>query len=221
MIFPDLKGKRFGYVNLNLEAEAWLKHNESRSASNPLLDPSICQSMIDSVHEKYCLDFSFGGWMEDRSTLWKGSYLERENSFIHLGIDINVPPGTEIAASFDATVAKVDDDYPEQGGWGPRVILKHATKPIYLIHAHLDRDIRCEVGDALKRGQIFARVGTPPHNGNWFPHLHLQTISKDHYDRLEKERSWADLDGYGPADDIRENASLFADPMELISLNDL
>lgn len=218
MIFPDLKDQRFGYVNLNLEAEDWLKNRKQSGEENPLLDPIVCQEMVAFVHKKYNLDFSYGGWMEDRSTLWKGSYLDQWNTFTHLGVDINVPAGTEISASFDAEVVKVDDDHSEDGGWGPRVILRHSSKPIYLIHAHLDRNIQCKVGDMLRKGQIFAKVGKAPDNGNWFPHLHLQTISKAHYDELEKEGSWAELDGYGLSEDVVENSAWFADPMEYISL---
>ncbi len=218
MIFPRLAGKRFGYVNLDLEAERWLAERKLARDPNPLLDPAICQAMVADIHAKYSLDFSYGGWMEDRSTLWKGSYLAQHGTFTHLGIDVNAPSGTEIAASFDAEVARIDDDYPEDGGWGPRVILKRLSKPIYLIHAHLDRNILCKVGDTLKQGQVFASIGKAPYNGNWFPHLHLQILSKEYYDELEKNGSWKELDGYGSADEIVENAARFSDPLEYVSL---
>ena len=218
MIFPDLKNKKFGYANLNLEAKLWLAAAGQKGDKNPLLDPVICNTMVSSVHKKYDIDFSYGGWMEDRSTLWKDSYLEEWKSFIHLGIDLNVPTGTRVAASFDAQVVKIDDDYPEDGGWGPRVIVKHATKPIYLIYAHLDRNLECKVGDILKTGRVFAKVGHAPYNGNWFPHLHVQTISAEYYEKLEKKGLWKELDGYGSPNDTPEDARNFPDPMRYISL---
>ena len=219
MIFPSLKGKRFGYVNLNLEARSWLQGKDLKTGENPLLDPAICQKMVADVHKRYNLDFSYGGWMEDRSVLWKGSYLDRWNTFTHLGVDVNVPEGTEIAAPFDGDVAKIDDDHPEEGGWGPRVILKHASLPIYMIFAHLDRSISCKVGQKLVKGQVFAKVGKAPYNGNWFPHLHLQTIAKEYYEKIEKEDLWGELDGYGASEDIKENSALFGDPIRYVPLS--
>lgn len=203
---------------MNLEAKVWLAENRVKAGENPLLDPEICQKMVLQAHQKYNLDFSYGGWPEDRSVLWHGSYLDAENSYIHLGVDINVPTGTEIAIDFDAEVVRIDDDYPEEGGWGPRVIVKNLSVPIYLIYAHLDREIKCKVGDSLKVGQVFAKVGKAPFNGNWFPHLHVQTITAEYYKNLEENNSWSELDGYGLYADISSNSKLFPDPLQFILL---
>jgi hypothetical protein len=220
MIFPSLKGKIFGYVNLNMEAAQWCasKNFKYDRKNNPLLDPKVSQEMVDDTHKKYALDLSYGGWMEDRNILCSGTYLEKTGAFIHLGVDINVPAGTEVATDFKASVVKIDDDYPEEGGWGPRVILKHSTLPIYMIYAHLDREIKCTVGDVLEKGHIFAKVGKPPYNGGWFTHCHIQSISSEYYDELEKNDSWQRLDGYGSTEEIGLNAERFRDPLGLISL---
>jgi murein DD-endopeptidase MepM/ murein hydrolase activator NlpD len=220
MIFPSLKNKNFGYVNLNTEAQGWCsaKGLANTKKHNPLLDPKTCQEMVNDVHAKYSLDYSYGGWMEDRSFLWRGHYLEGEGAFIHLGVDINAPTGTEVAADFDVSVAKIDDDYPEEGGWGPRVILKHASYPIYMIYAHLDREILCKIGDTLQKGTVFAKVGNAPYNGNWFSHCHVQTISADYYAELEKSGDWGQLDGYGSAEDAAVNAKRFVDPLQFVLL---
>jgi len=220
MIFPSLKGKTFGYVNLNTEAIEWCasKNFKYGRENNPLLDPEISTEMVNDTHKKYALDYSYGGWMENRSTLCGGTYLEKTGGFIHLGVDINVPAGTEVATDFNASVVKIDDDYPEENGWGPRVILKHSALPIYMIYAHLDREIKCRVGDALEKGNIFARVGKAPYNGGWFPHCHVQSISYKYYDELEKNNKWDCLDGYGSSDEITLNAERFRDPMEFILL---
>ncbi len=218
MIFPELEYKKFGYINLNLEAEKWISAQETLSNTNPLLDPMTCQKMVDSAHKNLGLDFSYGGWMEDRSILWQGSYLDNTQTYIHLGVDINVTAGTKIIASFDATVVIIDDDYPEDGGWGCRIIIKHSSQPIYMIYAHLDRDVYCKVGDTLKQGAVFAKVGKSPFNGNWFPHLHLQSISEEYFDYIEKHDLWNTLDGYGSIEKIQEHAVHFPDPMQYISL---
>lgn len=218
MIFPKLKNKVFGYVNLNIEAELWMKGKKPAPSKDALLDPSISTEMVDDVHKKYGLDFSYGGWMEDRSFLWKGTYLEPLNTYIHLGIDVNAPAGTDISIDFDAEVVKIDDDYPEEGGWGPRVVVKHAKEPVYFIYAHLDKEIKCKIGDVLKKDQIFAKVGKPPYNGNWFPHVHIQTIRQEYYKEVMKDDLWDEVDGYGAFEDLRENVRRFPDPLQYISL---
>lgn len=216
MIFPSFKNKKFGYVNLNLEAEKWIADKKFKQSKNPLLDPAQCDEMVNGANKKYSLDFLYGGWMEDRSFLWRGSYLDKKKTYIHLGIDLSAPAGTEIAATFDAKVVKVDDDYPEDGGWGTHVILKHQLEPIYLLYAHLDRDIDCRTGDFLKRGKVFAKVGKPPYNGNWFRHLHLQAIAEEYYEELERRNLWDDLDGYGLESKSELNAKKFPDPVKFI-----
>ena len=216
MLFPTLKNKKFGYVNLDLEARKWIAEKKADQKSNPLLDPKVCQEMVNDVNRKYGLDFSYGGWMEDRSFLWRGSYLDEKKIYIHLGIDLSVPAGTPVAATFDAEVVKIDDDYPEVGGWGTRVILKHKTELLYFIFAHLDRKAECNAGDMLKRGGIFAKAGKPPFNGNWFEHLHLQAITEEYYREIEEKNLWDELDGYGSEKDIKLNAKRFPDPIKFI-----
>ncbi len=221
MIFPGLKNHSFGYLNLDLEARMWSsgKNIKFESSKNPLLDPDICERFVNEVHKKYSLDYSYGGWLEDRTFIWRQSYLEKDKKFIHLGVDINVPALTEIAASFKAKVVKIDDDYPEDMGWGPRVVLQNMEEEIYVIYAHLDRALLCKTGDILKKGTIFAKVGHTPENGNWFPHLHLQTIDSDYYNYLAENDQWALLDGYGYMDDMTKNSARFRDPLQYISLN--
>ncbi|MDD5165186.1 MAG: peptidoglycan DD-metalloendopeptidase family protein [Candidatus Pacebacteria bacterium] len=218
MIFPELKNINTKCVNLNAEAIDWIKGKIFPSTDHPLLDPAICQEMVDDVHKKYDVVFSYGGWMEDRSFLWHGSYLDKDRAYIHLGVDLNVPPGTKVATDFSAEVVRIDDDYPEQGGWGPRVILRNMESDIYVVYAHLDREIGCKVGDFLKKNTIFASVGKAPYNGNWFPHLHVQTISTEYFNELNQNNSWANLDGYGSPNKIEQNKKRFPDPMKYISL---
>lgn len=220
MIFPKLNNKSFGYVNLNLESKDWYKEMAlDPNSENILINPIKCQEFIDDIHKKYSLDFSYGGWMEDRTFLWRGWYMEKENIFTHLGIDLNVPEGTEIATDFEAVVVKIDNDYPTDGGWGPYVILKHLIEPVYIIFAHLDICIQCKIGDKLEVGTIFSKVGKPPLNGNWFAHVHVQTIEEQYYLEIKKNNEWGKFDGYGLKSEIEINAIRYKDPMEFISLS--
>ena len=65
MLFPKLAGRTVGYVNLDTEARLWVKEKGLQTETNPLINPETCQSMVDDVHKKYGLDYSYGGWFED------------------------------------------------------------------------------------------------------------------------------------------------------------
>ncbi len=218
MLFPSLSEKKFGYVNLDTEARLWIKKQGISSHPNPLIDPETCQHMVDDTHAKFNLDYSYGGWFEDRSFLWNGSYLDKAQTYIHLGVDFNVPAYTEIALDFSGTVVRVGDDHPLDGGWGPHVVVKHGQEPLYFIFAHLDREKLCKEGDALTPGAIFAKVGKAPYNGNWFSHLHLQCIDGAFYEQMEKDNAFDSLDGYGLLGDESKNSKLFRDPMPFVEL---
>ena len=218
MLFPEFENKVSGYVNLDTEARQWMQQRSLPVDPNPLLDPDTCQQMVSDVHKKYSLDFSYGGWLEDRSFLWKGSYLDETGGYIHLGVDFNVPEYTKVAASFDAEVVRIDDDYPIEGGWGNRIIVKHAQLPLYFIYAHLDEENMCQVGDKLIKNQVFAKIGKTPFNGKWFPHLHLQTINAPFYEELLRTNALDSLDGYGAVTDIAKNAALFKDPLPFVEI---
>ncbi len=218
MLFPSYKNQISGYLNLDTEARLWMQQKGLPIHPNPLIDPVICQQMVDEVHQKYGLDYSYGGWFEDRSFLWNGSYLDRAGTYTHLGVDFNVPAYTEIALDFEGMVVKVADDHPLEGGWGPHVVVQHSDTQLFFIFAHLDREILCQVGDIIKTDQIFARVGKAPLNGNWFSHLHLQTIAHDFYVQMDATNTFDLLDGYCLTQDIHKNASLFRDPLPFVNL---
>ncbi len=78
MLFPALRGKNFGYIHLNTEARHWLCEQKYAEQLNPLLDPEICSRFIQDTHVKYGLDFSYGGWLEDRSDLWRGKRADAD-----------------------------------------------------------------------------------------------------------------------------------------------
>ncbi|OGZ06085.1 MAG: hypothetical protein A2845_01570 [Candidatus Lloydbacteria bacterium RIFCSPHIGHO2_01_FULL_49_22] len=224
MIFPTLKGQMPGYVDLDEYARGWLLRNgycRIRSGAvgypkiSPLLDPTICQFMVLECHAKLGLDFSYGGWLEDRSVLWSGSYLDLGSKYIHLGLDINTKAGTPIALDMPGEIVLVDNDHPLVGGWGTRVMVKLDDAPIVLIYGHLAH-VRHVVGATLKRGDIFAAVGPSSSNGAWYTHAHVQAMTLQAYECfLDKS---LELDGYGRHDDISRLARLFPDPMQFIEL---
>jgi murein DD-endopeptidase MepM/ murein hydrolase activator NlpD len=213
MLFFELAQKEFGYLNLNTAAKRWFFRNGiSTTEANPLLDPIVCNQMVEELHEELGLSYSFGGWLEDRSALWRGSYLDQKEAYLHLGVDFNVPAGTMVAAEQEAEVLRIDCDVPEEGGWGTRVILKPKEGTEVLLYAHLDADVSCHVGDRLKVGDEFAKVGTAPFNGGWFSHLHVQCVDETFFQESLKN-NLKDLDGYGSINDLPKVSRLFKDPL--------
>lgn len=218
MIFPKIKNKKIGYINLNEEAQIQAKEKGTNpSLKNKLIDPKFSQKLIDHIHKKYSIDISYGGWMEDRSFLLRDWYLDKTNNFIHLGVDINAPYGTKIAINNNAKVIAVEDDYPLDGGWGKHIILKIKEQNVYLLFAHLDK-IKFKVGQNIKNGEIFASIGKPPFNGNWWKHLHIQAIEKDYFYYLKRGNLWKEFDGYGSRDKIKIDAKRHPDPMQFIKI---
>lgn len=217
MIFPTLKGHPTGYVNLNEYAKKWLRRNnyEQELTESPLLDPQICQAMVEECHMQLGVDYSYGGWLEDRSVLWKGSYLEEGNKYIHLGLDINAPVGTPVALGMPGQIVFMDNDHPLLGGWGKRVMIKLHSVPIVLIYGHL-ANIRYNVGQFLNSGEIFAEIGPSSSNGKWYTHVHVQAMTMRAYNDFLKKP--LELDGYGKERDISELARLFPDPIQFIAI---
>lgn len=217
MIFPDLAEDRFGYINLNLEAIEWLRdHRFDVNKSNPLLDPNKCGEFISEMHTKFKVKHSYGGWLEDRSTLWSGSYLDTTRRYFHLGVDFNVPAGTRVVSCGDGYLVRSDSDTPEEYGWGSRVMIRLNDEPIILVYAHLAVPL-IQKSNLIRAGDTLGHVGRPTVNGGWFPHLHVQAIREDHYYTLLKEGIMS-LDGYGHKKHLSQLAELFPDPMNYISI---
>lgn len=217
MIFPTLKGRSTGYINLNEYAKEWLKRNtcEHELTESPLLDPQICQAMVDECHIRLGVQYSYGGWLEDRSVLWKGSYLEEDNKYTHLGLDINAPEGTPVALDMPGQIVFIDNDHPLVGGWGNRVMIKLHFLPIVLIYGHL-ANIKYRIGRIIEAKDIFAEIGPSSSNGSWYTHVHVQAMTMAAYSNfLEKP---LELDGYGKESDISKLARLFPDPMQFIEI---
>lgn len=226
MLFPTLAGGRYAEVHLDREADSWIatyERTHGPQPRSPLLDPGLCQRFVGELHARLGIAWSFGGYLEDRSRLWRGSYLEQTGAFIHLGVDFHVPQATPFVTQCPAAVVLVDDDGDQDGGWGQRIFLKPelaaecAAQPeIVLIYAHL-QNIAVVPGSRIPAGTVLGEVGGPPHNGNWAPHLHIQALRYDAFARILTE-DFDDLDGYGHANQLAELARLFPDPLALVRL---
>lgn len=174
-----------------------------RKRSGPPLDMTNPDDQQRLVREVSGDKLSFGGFLEDRSAIWKGFESGR-----HLGVDFNnIKPGEAVGSLVTGTVTHVIKDDTKQNGWGTRIIVLSGGD-LYLLYGHLAKP-RVAVGDKVLPGQVLGEIAPPETNGGWFPHLHLQMMDKD---LLKVPIDHVNL-GY----EDKENQGAGAlDPMELI-----
>lgn len=159
-----------------------MEQNEAQP--NPLLDPCYCQRWLRRLHRRYRAQCSYGGWFEDRSTMWRGHYMDPAHAF-HLGLDFTVPARSRVFSPTAGRVIETWHDPDTCGGWGGRVVIE-VRPQLNLLLAHLGT-IRVQAGGWLEPGGLIGTVGVPSQNGNWFPHLHAQMV----------RGSFRQADGYG------------------------
>ena len=211
-------------MNFNGEAAdfdgTFLRHawalGRSSNERSPFLDPSIMQEVVDRYHARRGITWSYGGYLEDRTDLWRGSYLTEP--VIHGGIDVSLPAGAAVRCMRNGTVVWVDDDKNPNGGWGPYVVVRTSSDAgniEYVLYGHLGRSF-VEIGDEVKKGDVVADIGSPPDNGGWWSHLHLQCISREYYEWCCENDINKTLDGYFPASQIELFQTRFPDPSALL-----
>ncbi len=109
-----------------------------------------------------------------------GERATDERRTVHLGIDLFVEPGATVRAPLPGIVHVLANNAAPQD-YGPLVVLRHETGdgvPFFTLYGHLTEDTlpALAVGQRVEAGQAIARVGAPPTNGDWPPHLHFQVI---------------------------------------------
>jgi 4-aminobutyrate aminotransferase-like enzyme/Ser/Thr protein kinase RdoA (MazF antagonist)/murein DD-endopeptidase MepM/ murein hydrolase activator NlpD len=136
---------------------------------------------------------------------------------VHLGIDLFVEEGTEIRAPLEGKVQSFAiNNLPLD--YGPTILLEHETgfgDRFYTLYGHLSPDSLdgLEKGRSIGRGEVIARVGRPPSNGNWPPHLHFQIV----LDLLGKE---GDFPGVAAPSERDLWLALSPNPARLLGLPD-
>jgi len=150
------------------------------------------------------------------STLFGGPLDPREERrTVHLGIDLFVPAGSPVRAPFDGVVHVLsNNDAPLD--YGPLVILRHPADDgleFFTLYGHLANDAlqSLRVGQRVARGERIARVGAPPGNGGWSPHVHFQLI-------LDLLGLGADFPGVAYASQRRVWKALSPDPNRVLGV---
>ncbi len=103
-----------------------------------------------------------------------------ERRTIHLGMDLFAPTGSAVRAPLDGVVHLRTNNTARQD-YGPLVVLRHdadGEPPFFTLYGHLSEDTlpALSVGQRIARGEPFARIGAPPSNGDWPPHVHFQIV---------------------------------------------
>jgi Ser/Thr protein kinase RdoA (MazF antagonist) len=140
---------------------------------------------VFSAMERAGVDVGVGRYDEARGLYLSGLFgagdrPTDERRTVHLGLDLFVKPGSAVHAPLEGTVEVLANNTAPQD-YGPLVILRHETgddAPFFTLYGHLTEDTLegLEEGQPVARGQEIARVGAPPTNGGWTPHLHFQLI---------------------------------------------
>lgn len=168
------------------------------------------QQLIDEMMKQHRPALYYGGFLEDRTQLWDG-FEPTMDKMIHLGVDFELPVNHLLKAHVNCKVIHVLDDQTKWNGWGGRVILdcyKDDKFPFLLI-GHLDGTYLPHVGTELMTGDVIGRVADGNYNGGWFPHIHVQQMSRMFIDLYENLNV---VDGYDSKDQSRH----LVDPTDLI-----
>jgi 4-aminobutyrate aminotransferase-like enzyme/Ser/Thr protein kinase RdoA (MazF antagonist) len=144
-----------------------------------------------------------------------------ERRTVHLGLDLFLEPGTPIFAPLDGTVHLLAENMAAALDYGPLVILRHTVstdegpddEEFFTLYGHLTRETLrgLKTGQAIAKGEAFARVGAPDENGGWPPHLHIQII----LDLLDRG---AEFPGVARASERSVWTSLSPDPNLLLGI---
>lgn len=164
-LFPQYADARWKWLDLETESRA-----EFHEQTNPLIDPVKCAEWVQTLHRRNQVDFSFGGYMEYRTWLWRGHYHESGKT-LHVGLDYNVPAGTFCRLPLPGRLILVEEDPDQNGGWGTRMIFKMGEFFVTFAHMNLPYGT---VGTDYQPGHVFGEVGNHRYNGGWYPHLHVQ-----------------------------------------------
>jgi hypothetical protein len=150
---------------------------------------------------------SYGGWEENRSNMWNGTYITEHNLPIHLGVDVNLPVSTPVTLPLRVKVVDTLVDKDEAVGWGGRLIVEAGKNDPYLLLAHLNYRGLPKPGTVMNAGEVLSYIGTFPTNGNVFEHIHIQAIHRAYFQTF----GFDGLDGYGTQTDL----ALFPNPLAI------
>jgi murein DD-endopeptidase MepM/ murein hydrolase activator NlpD len=148
-------------------------------------NPTDVEAFSNSINrqlQKAKAKVGIGRYNENRHCYQSDVFrTESEARTLHIGVDLFVPAMTELNAPLAGRVHSFqNNDKPLD--YGPTIILQHGISDeckFFSLYGHLSL---CSLdglypGKTFQPGEVFAKVGNYPHNGNWPPHVHVQLIT--------------------------------------------
>ncbi|GAB4427194.1 MAG: hypothetical protein Kow0031_07160 [Anaerolineae bacterium] len=133
-----------------------------------------------------------------------GAYRQRFTTYgasggIHFGVDLSAPCGTEIVAVADGVVFAVDGPF---GSPPHNLMIDHPELGYASMYGHLLEAPNLKPGQAVKQGQVIAKVGDSAETCYGRPHLHLEFRDLEYHARKYNpatliDANWDNLTLYG------------------------
>ena len=213
--------EKWGLLSPELSSNPWLKldlSNTNHSLKSLDLSASMAPlgDYIVKEMEKTSSQVAYGGWQEERYLYQASPHFDKgtESRSIHLGLDLWVAAGSPILCPYEAKIHSFQDNNNFLD-YGPTIILEHSFEEIvfYSLYGHLSRSslIGKSAGQTLKKGEVFATLGSSTENGEWPPHLHFQII-------LDLLGKIGDFPGVSSKEDRNFFAALCPEPYGLLGL---
>jgi 4-aminobutyrate aminotransferase-like enzyme/Ser/Thr protein kinase RdoA (MazF antagonist) len=145
------------------------------------VEPDAMSEIVFGEMRKAGVRVAVGRYNEARAwyntPAFGGGHPTDEHRTIHLGLDLFAEPGTGVCAALDGTVHLFANN-AKRLDYGPVIILKHSDD-FFTLYGHLTLDSLDDlaIGLTIAKGQRIGKIGSPPTNGDWAPHLHFQIIT--------------------------------------------
>ena len=137
---------------------------------------------------------AFGGYQEirnlyKRSTVFNAKKKEERN--IHIGLDLWINESASVHAALEGRIHSFQNNIA-LGDYGPTIIVQHQLDGhiFHTLYGHLSEEslIGKQIGNVVTKGQQIGKLGFPPINGDYAPHLHFQII-------IDMENKFGDYPG--------------------------
>ncbi len=165
------KQKDYGLIDLSVKQHIQLQ-------DQPVANT---QTFIDQFLARHHKKVAFGGYLEQRNLYQQSTHFTSASRDIHIGLDIWCPTKTQVVSPLNGRVFAIKNN-DSLGNYGPTIILEHQEQSqlFYTLYGHLSEDSlnQYSVYQEVKKGDVFAKIGSPEVNGNYAPHLHFQLIKE-------------------------------------------
>jgi 4-aminobutyrate aminotransferase-like enzyme/Ser/Thr protein kinase RdoA (MazF antagonist) len=190
-------------------------HGDPCENQEPFLTKSIQERMKDSHVNVGVGRYDEARYLYIDPAFSTGEDLPDAFRTLHLGMDLFVAASTPVHAPMNGKIIAFADNAAPRD-YGPVIVLEHkidTDRRFYTLYGHLSRKsiAKLRVGQKIKRGEVFAKVGKANVNGGWTPHLHFQIIN----DLLELD---TDFPGVARASQRNVWRSLCPDPNLILGI---